>query len=103
MAVTPQNKTHNNMDPDTLSNDFTSTINCFLDCAKANRLSRNLNFMLLAYLDRHKRGFPLFHDALMYDIEHLFYFLAEAAKEQKKRKRTKEVAYPQSAVTERSP
>ena len=91
------------MDSETLSIDFTSEINCFLDCAKANRLSRNLNFMLLAYLNRHKRGFPLFHDALMYDLEHLFYFLAEAAKEQKKRKRAKKAACPQSAVTERSP
>jgi hypothetical protein len=103
MAVTPQNKTHNNMDPDTLSNDFTSVINCFLGCAKANRLSRNLNFMLLAYLDRHKRGFPLFHDALMYDLEHLFYLLDEASKEQRKRKRAMKAARLQPSATEGSP
>ena len=103
MAVTPQNKTHYNMDSETLSIDFISEINCFLDCAKANRLSRNLSFMLLTYLHRYKHGFPLFHEALMHDLEFLIYLLAEAAKEQRKRKRAKKAACPQTAVREGSP
>jgi len=91
------------MDSETLSIDFTSEINCFLDCAKANRLSRNLNFMLLAYLNRHKRGFPLFHEALMHDLEFLFYLLNEAAIEQRKRKRAMKAVLLQPSVTEGSP
>lgn len=70
-----------------LSSDFVTELDCFLDCAKANRLSRNLRFMLLAYLKRHKNGFPLFHDDLLNDLELLFYFLDEASHEQRKRKR----------------
>lgn len=103
MAVTPQNQTHYNMDSETLSIDFTSEINCFLDCAKANRLSRNLNFLLLTYLDRYKIGFPLFHQALIHDLEPLFYLLDEAAKEQKKRKRAMKAEHPQPAALEGSP
>src|SRR6266540_2891974 len=103
MAVTPKQKTHYNMNPDTLSNDFTSEINCFLDCAKANRLSRNLSFLLLTYLKRYKHGFPLFHEALIHDLEFLFYLLDEASIEQRKRKRANKAACPQSAVTEGSP
>ena len=80
------------MKTETLSDDFKGEIDCFLDCAKVNRLSRNLRFMLLAYLDRHKHGFPLFHNDLMYDLEFLFYFLDEAAKEQRNRKRAKKAA-----------
>jgi len=74
------------------SKDLKSEIDCLLDCAKVNRLSRNLRFMLLAYLERHKHGFPLFHDDLMYDIEFLFYFLDEAAKEQRRRRKAKKAA-----------
>ena len=73
-----------------LSDDFITEIDCFLDCAKANQLSRYLRFMLLDYLNRHNHGFPTFHDDLLHDLEVLFYFLDEAGNEQHKREQANE-------------
>ena len=83
-----------------LSSDFIAELDCFLDCAKANRLSRNLRFMFLSYLNRHKNGFPLFHEDLLHDLELLFYFLDEASHEQRKRKRAQKPASAKPAPVE---
>lgn len=77
------------MNPHKLSKALKAEVDCFLECANAARLSRNLRFMLFAYLKRHKHGFPTFHNALLNDLEFLFFFLDKASKEQRKRKRVK--------------
>jgi hypothetical protein len=58
--------------------------------------------MLLAYLKRHKNGFPLFHDDLLHDLELLFYFLDEASHEQRKRKQAQKITRAQIASKENS-
>jgi hypothetical protein len=91
------------MKPEKLSDDLLSEIDCFLDFVKVNRLSRNLRFMLLAYLKKNKNGFPLYHDALISDIDFLFYLLDKAAIEQRKRKRAKKAALLSASAIENIP
>jgi hypothetical protein len=57
----------------------------FVDTMNINRLNRHLRFMLLAYLNDNKCGFPLYHEDLLFDLEFLFYFLDAVEKEQKGR------------------
>jgi hypothetical protein len=99
MAVTPQNKMLYNMKTERLSDDFKDEIDCFLDFVKVNRLNRHLRCMLLAYLQKHKNGFPLYHDALIRDLDFLFYLLDAAAKEQRNRKRAKKAPLASTAQT----
>jgi len=90
------------MNPDKLSKALKAELDCFLECTNTSRLSRNLRFLLFGYLKRHQHGFPTFHNALLEDLEFLFFFLDKANKEQRKRKRAKKATSTQTASIDNS-